>query len=322
MLIGNSDPDESPGFSQTPDLDYLAGVWEDAARRLPRVEEASMKTLNAGLYEVSPDHNAILGPVPEFAAIRAGERVLRARDAALPGGGQGDFRGDRGRGVEDAGYQRVFGRAVCGRDRGSGGQRDLREGLFGGRRRAGTPTVRMVRRQGTADLRSASRGSAKRAPMAQRHTNVRAAPPFNPGGSDRSLLPLSRALVMPGGVYGPTSSRGFLRDGAPRPASLRDRAAMPHDVVRPNGSAGRRSSWCEDALGTGSTGKPPGFSQTPDLGYGAGVWGGRRATASPSSSSDRHLATTAISANNSRTCPVETRILRPGTALLSPVLRM
>ena len=65
MLIGNSDPDEPPGFSQTPDLDYLAGVWEDAARRLPRVEEASMKTLNAGLYEVSPDHNAILGPVPE-----------------------------------------------------------------------------------------------------------------------------------------------------------------------------------------------------------------------------------------------------------------
>lgn len=25
-----------------------------------------MKTLNAGLYEVSPDHNAILGPVPEL----------------------------------------------------------------------------------------------------------------------------------------------------------------------------------------------------------------------------------------------------------------
>lgn len=66
MLIGNSDPDERPGFSQTPDLDYLAGVWEDAARRLPQVEDASMKTLNAGLYEVSPDHNAILGPVPEL----------------------------------------------------------------------------------------------------------------------------------------------------------------------------------------------------------------------------------------------------------------
>ena len=66
MLIGNSDPDEPPGFSQTPDLDYLAGVWEDAARRMPKVEHAVMKTLNAGLYEVSPDHNAILGPVPDL----------------------------------------------------------------------------------------------------------------------------------------------------------------------------------------------------------------------------------------------------------------
>ncbi len=64
MLVGRSNPDEPPGFSQTPDLDYLAGVWEDAAHRLPRLGEASMKTLNAGLYEVSPDHNAILGPVP------------------------------------------------------------------------------------------------------------------------------------------------------------------------------------------------------------------------------------------------------------------
>lgn len=64
MLIGNSDPNERPGFSQTPDLDYLAGVFEDAAARLPALEEAEMKTAAAGLYEVSPDHNAILGEVP------------------------------------------------------------------------------------------------------------------------------------------------------------------------------------------------------------------------------------------------------------------
>ena len=66
ILIRNADPNAPPGFSQTPDLDYLAGVWKDVARRLPRVEEASMRTLNAGLYEVSPDHNAIPGPVPEI----------------------------------------------------------------------------------------------------------------------------------------------------------------------------------------------------------------------------------------------------------------
>ncbi len=66
MLIGCSDADEPPGFSQTPDLDFLAGVWENAARRLPRVGEASMKSLSAGLYEISPDHNAILGPASEL----------------------------------------------------------------------------------------------------------------------------------------------------------------------------------------------------------------------------------------------------------------
>ena len=108
MLIGNSDPDEPPAFSQTPDLDYLAGVWEDAARRLPQVEEASMKALNAGLYEVSPDHKRDPGAGAGGSAIRAGERVLGARDAARPGGGKGDLRGDCGRGVENAGYQRVF----------------------------------------------------------------------------------------------------------------------------------------------------------------------------------------------------------------------
>ncbi len=66
MLIGRSDPDEPPSFSQTPDLDFLAGVWEDAARRLPPLEKASMKAPQAGLYEISPDDNAILGPTPEL----------------------------------------------------------------------------------------------------------------------------------------------------------------------------------------------------------------------------------------------------------------
>ena len=64
VLCGASDPDEPPGFSQTPDLDFLGGVWEKGARRYPPLGDAALKTLNAGLYAVSPDHNAILGPVP------------------------------------------------------------------------------------------------------------------------------------------------------------------------------------------------------------------------------------------------------------------
>lgn len=64
MLVGNSDPDEPPGFSQTPDLAYLGQVFFDAAARLPALADAELRTTAAGLYEVSPDHNAILGEVP------------------------------------------------------------------------------------------------------------------------------------------------------------------------------------------------------------------------------------------------------------------
>lgn len=64
MLVGNSDPDEPPGFSQTPDLGYLGQVFADAAARLPALANAELRSTAAGLYEVSPDHNAILGEIP------------------------------------------------------------------------------------------------------------------------------------------------------------------------------------------------------------------------------------------------------------------
>lgn len=64
MLVGNSDPDEPPGFSQTPDLGYLGQVFADAAARLPALADAELRSTAAGLYEVSPDHNAILGEIP------------------------------------------------------------------------------------------------------------------------------------------------------------------------------------------------------------------------------------------------------------------
>jgi sarcosine oxidase subunit beta len=64
MLVGESDPKEPPSFHQQVDWDFLATVSEHAIARLPRLEEAEVATGVAGLYEVSPDHNAILGPVP------------------------------------------------------------------------------------------------------------------------------------------------------------------------------------------------------------------------------------------------------------------
>jgi len=64
MLVGESDPKELPSFHQQVDWDFLATVSEHAVARIPRLEEAEVATGVAGLYEISPDHNAILGPVP------------------------------------------------------------------------------------------------------------------------------------------------------------------------------------------------------------------------------------------------------------------
>ena len=66
LLIGEADPDEPPSFNQQVDWDFLAQISEHAIARVPRVEEAEIQTALAGLYEVSPDHNAIIGKVPEL----------------------------------------------------------------------------------------------------------------------------------------------------------------------------------------------------------------------------------------------------------------
>ncbi len=66
MLIGESDLDEPSSFNQTVDWEFLARVSEHAIHRVPRLESAEATTGVAGLYEVSPDHNAILGHVPEL----------------------------------------------------------------------------------------------------------------------------------------------------------------------------------------------------------------------------------------------------------------
>jgi sarcosine oxidase subunit beta len=66
MLMGESDRDEPPSFNQQVDWEYLGKVGEHAVRRVPRLTETKVRSSFAGLYEVSPDHNAILGKVPEL----------------------------------------------------------------------------------------------------------------------------------------------------------------------------------------------------------------------------------------------------------------
>jgi sarcosine oxidase, subunit beta len=61
LLLGMSDPAEPPSFDTTVDWSSLEHLVEHATHRLPALERAAIKTGWAGLYEVSPDHQAIVG---------------------------------------------------------------------------------------------------------------------------------------------------------------------------------------------------------------------------------------------------------------------
>jgi sarcosine oxidase, subunit beta len=61
LLMGMSHAHEQPGFSLETTDEWVPGLLDVASRRAPRVAEAGIKGGWAGLYEVTPDHNAIIG---------------------------------------------------------------------------------------------------------------------------------------------------------------------------------------------------------------------------------------------------------------------
>jgi heterotetrameric sarcosine oxidase beta subunit len=67
VLFGMGDPHESPTFDTTVQWDFLPQVIDVAVKRLPALAEASVSHAWAGLYEVTPDANPIIG---EAAAVR------------------------------------------------------------------------------------------------------------------------------------------------------------------------------------------------------------------------------------------------------------
>ena len=62
VLFGMGDPDEQPGFDITVRWDFLPKVIEVAMQRLPALADAAVSHAWAGLYEMTPDHNPIIGP--------------------------------------------------------------------------------------------------------------------------------------------------------------------------------------------------------------------------------------------------------------------
>ena len=66
VLIAYSNPDEPPGFNTAFDPDFPARFADALESRFPAVAAAGLDLRRswAGLYEVTPDHHAVLGPVP------------------------------------------------------------------------------------------------------------------------------------------------------------------------------------------------------------------------------------------------------------------
>jgi sarcosine oxidase subunit beta len=61
LLFGMGDRQETPTFDTTVQWDFLPQVIEVAVTRLPALSDASISHAWAGLYEMSPDGNPIVG---------------------------------------------------------------------------------------------------------------------------------------------------------------------------------------------------------------------------------------------------------------------
>ena len=61
LLMGMSHAGERPGFEVETTDDWVPDLLEVASRRAPRIADAGIKGGWAGLYEITPDHNAIIG---------------------------------------------------------------------------------------------------------------------------------------------------------------------------------------------------------------------------------------------------------------------
>jgi sarcosine oxidase subunit beta len=65
LLLGMSDPEETAGFKLTRSDAWLPRLGEAIERRAPAIGEVGIATGWAGLYEMTPDHNALIGRAEE-----------------------------------------------------------------------------------------------------------------------------------------------------------------------------------------------------------------------------------------------------------------
>ncbi|GEC03180.1 FAD-dependent oxidoreductase [Streptomyces spinoverrucosus] len=64
LLVGMSDPEETPGFATDTHDRWIPALCEAMARRAPALLDLRRTGGWAGLYENTPDHNALIGEAP------------------------------------------------------------------------------------------------------------------------------------------------------------------------------------------------------------------------------------------------------------------
>lgn len=71
ILLAWNDPEETPGFKTDFDPTFVEKILTHAADRVPCMVDAAVNPRRAwaGLYEMTPDHHAIIGPAPEVEGL-------------------------------------------------------------------------------------------------------------------------------------------------------------------------------------------------------------------------------------------------------------
>jgi sarcosine oxidase subunit beta len=70
-LLAWNDPEEKPGFKTTFDSAFVEKILMRAVMRVPCFEDLQVNPARgwAGLYEMTPDHHPVLGPVPQVPGL-------------------------------------------------------------------------------------------------------------------------------------------------------------------------------------------------------------------------------------------------------------
>lgn len=71
LLLAWNDPEETPGFKTNFDPAFIEKILTRGVSRVPALEEAEVNPRRpwAGLYEMTPDHHPVLGPVKEVPGL-------------------------------------------------------------------------------------------------------------------------------------------------------------------------------------------------------------------------------------------------------------